>query len=234
VAGTIRKYGNSLKIVFGNGSSALCYPVGNTYYIVGNNGYGLLSLTLTGKQAFLYFNNNTKTVGTQVSSNLWILGGGASTTPVGSGGTPTPGPWEWPMDTSKWNISSPYGPRTTPYNGFHYGIDITGNGVRGTPVWAIHDSICSANTSNAGAGNYIQLDHTGESTRSLYMHFDQPGLPAQGSTVLKGQVIGYVGSSGDSTGAHLHFETHDPVSSPQDPILFMRARGHEFGEVQPA
>jgi murein DD-endopeptidase MepM/ murein hydrolase activator NlpD len=232
VAGTIHRYGNLLKIVFGDSSTTLCYPSGGTFYNVGTNGYGLMTLTLNGEQAILYFNNGTETVGTKVSDNLWILGGGAATTP--GGGSGTPGPWEWPMNTSKWNISSPYGPRTSPYVGFHYGIDITGSGVRGTPVWAIHNSICTANTSNAGAGNYVSLDHNGETTRSIYMHFDNPGLPAVGSAVLKGQVIGYVGSSGDSTGPHLHFETHDPVSSPQDPILFMRARGHEFGEVQPA
>ena len=231
--GSVREFGNLLKFTFKDGSEALAYPSNGSYYIMGTNSWGIINVLVDDKQLILYFYNNTTTIGTRTASGIWILNEGTNSgTPGTSGGTPTPGPWEWPMDTSKWSISSPYGPRTSPYTGFHYGIDITGSGVTGKPIWAIGAGTVILNDYNSRAGYWCIIAHP-DGTRTQYMHFPTYGPVPVGATVVKGQLIGNVGATGDSTGAHLHFQTQDTSNTAMDPILYMRARGHEFGEVQP-
>lgn len=218
---TLENYGNCLKVNFSDGSSVLAYPSGNELWYPASNSEGLISLETLGNQIKCLFTGGGTAIAYPSGNMLWYVG-------ASSGG----GGWEWPLNTSLWTISSPFGPRTVPTPGFHNGIDITGSGVSNTPVWAIADGLVTFNGFNSSAGNYVQLDHA-DNTRSLYMHFpDLVGVPALGTSVSKGDVIGRVGATGDATGPHLHFETHDPLSTPVDPILYMRARGHEFGEVQ--
>lgn len=224
VAGTLELYGNSFKVNLPDGSSVLAISTGNDFWIVPPNSQGMVSIQRFGEMLACNFGNGAILAVDNAGSGLWYIG-------AGGGGTPGEGPWEWPLNTSLWTISSPFGPRTVPYTGFHNGIDITGSGVSGTDVWAVSDGVVTFNGFNASAGNYIQIDHP-DNTRTLYMHFNAPALAALGSSVVKGQVIGHVGATGDATGPHLHFECHDPKPTPVDPILYMRARGHEFGEVQ--
>ncbi|ALS28854.1 peptidase M23 [Paenibacillus sp. 32O-W] len=113
--------------------------------------------------------------------------------------------WLWPVIGYK-AISSPYGIRTDPVSGepgaFHDGIDIPA--PRGTPVVATQNGIViQVVKSNSGYGNLVRLQHDG-GVQSLYAHLSVIGV-RRSQQVLRGEVIGWVGSTGKSTGPHLHF-----------------------------
>ncbi|MEG2310987.1 MAG: peptidoglycan DD-metalloendopeptidase family protein [Clostridia bacterium] len=98
-----------------------------------------------------------------------------------------------------------------PAGSAHTGADVAGAGIYGSPIVAIETGkVTTATYSNYGYGNYIMINHgsngnDGKNYISLYGH--QSALAAKvGDIVQKGQVIGYVGSTGNSTGPHLHFE----------------------------
>ena len=102
-------------------------------------------------------------------------------------------------------ISSPYGYRIHPiYNtqSMHTGVDYAASS--GTPIKATRAGRVILAQFNSSYGNYIIVDH-GDGISSLYAHMS--GFNASyGDNVSQGQVIGYVGSTGASTGPHLHFE----------------------------
>ena len=124
-------------------------------------------------------------------------GGGAAV--VGGDG------WVWPLAAGGTQTSPP-GPRQHPTSGVwacHRGEDIAAQ--LGTPIMAAHAGVVSsAGWNNGGYGNFTLLDH-GNGLTSSYAHQDSIAVAA-GQSVSAGQVIGYVGSTGDSTGPHLHFE----------------------------
>lgn len=113
--------------------------------------------------------------------------------------TPVTTPTGWPTDGF---ISSGYGLR---WNGaeFHQGIDIAAE--MGTPIVATADGVVTIAGWNAGGyGNMVDIDHgSGVSTR--YGHASAVVVTA-GQRVRRGQIIAYVGSTGHSTGPHLHYE----------------------------
>jgi len=124
-----------------------------------------------------------------------------STTVVGSGNL------VWPVNC--YYISSRQGPRTHPITGEyknHGGTDIAAS--YGSPIYAADSGkvVTSSDGWNGGWGNYVMIDH-GNGMQTLYAHMSSRACSA-GQTVSAGQVIGYVGSSGLSTGAHLHFEMY--------------------------
>ena len=104
-------------------------------------------------------------------------------------------------------ITSGYGMRMHPilgYARFHRGVDI--GAAWGTPIMAATDGRVASAGWGAGYGNMVQLNHAGGlSTR--YGHMSRVAVRA-GQTVRQGQVIGYVGSTGMSTGPHLHYELY--------------------------
>lgn len=152
----------------------------------------------------------------------------------GGGGDPDPGEdlgnFQWPFSLA--TVTSEYGPRTTPYTGFHEGIDF-GNppATAGAPIIAAGDGTIAVNTFSAGWGNYVRITHNvgGQQLSTLYAHMNASGLPPVGSSVSKGDVIGYVGNTGNSFGAHLHFETWMGTSygTHINPRNFMAAYGPE-------
>lgn len=104
-------------------------------------------------------------------------------------------------------ITSGFGMRFHPilgYSRFHQGIDF--GAVRGTPIRAVTDGIVAFAGRNGGYGNHIRLKHNG-GLASSYSHMSSFAV-GTGARVLQGQVIGYVGSTGMSTGPHLHFEVY--------------------------
>lgn len=108
----------------------------------------------------------------------------------------------WP---TRGKVSSPFGQRKSPFTGrkeMHYGLDIAA--PRGTPVYAAADGKVLEATYRRGTGNVILIDH-GYSYKTLYAHLSRFGV-TRGDKVQKGQVIGYVGNTGLSTGPHLHYE----------------------------
>jgi len=105
-------------------------------------------------------------------------------------------------------ISSKYGRRPDPKTGkgaYHHGIDFAGNAI-GDPVIAVASGVVIYSEKQRGYGNIVEIRHPdGYTTR--YAH-NQKNLVNKGDIVHKDQVIAYVGSTGKSTGPHVHFEVH--------------------------
>ncbi len=112
-----------------------------------------------------------------------------------------------PMDASR--ITSRFGMREHPILGFsalHAGVDF--GAPTGTPILAAGAGRVVAAGPNAGYGLYVKLQHTND-VATAYAHMSRigPGIKP-GVSVRQGQVIGFVGSTGQSTGPHLHYEFH--------------------------
>ena len=119
----------------------------------------------------------------------------------GMGGTPArpgSGSFIWPSDASTL-ITSPFGPR---WGTMHRGIDIGAH--MGTNVLAAASGYVAFSGWSGGYGNYILIRH-GNGYYTAYAHMSVNSVSA-GDTVIQGQVIGLVGSTGFSTGPHIHFE----------------------------
>ena len=117
----------------------------------------------------------------------------------------TYGGYIWPVSTSKY-ITSPYGTRTSPTSGrteFHKGVDIAK--VRYTSeVHAAKAGTVIISQYGSSYGNYVVISH-GAGNTTLYAHMSKR-LVSVGDTVAQGAAIGITGSTGNSTGPHLHFE----------------------------
>lgn len=111
----------------------------------------------------------------------------------------------WVTPTTGWRLTSPFGMRLHPVLGYyrmHNGIDMAT--TQGTPVYATRAGKVTKTAYQAGgAGNYVSINHL-DGFSSIYMHMTHY-IVSEGQTVTAGQIIGYVGSTGISTGAHLHF-----------------------------
>ena len=103
-------------------------------------------------------------------------------------------------------MASGYGYRTDPFTKatkFHYGMDFTA--PRGTPIYASGDGrVTRADNTASGYGNHIRIDH-GYGYESLYAHLYKYNVRT-GQTVKRGDLIGFVGSTGRSEAPHLHYE----------------------------
>ncbi len=109
-------------------------------------------------------------------------------------------------------LTSGYGTRNDPFTGalrFHHGIDIALN--RGTPVGSVASGEVLFVGRRGGYGHVVEIDH-GRGETSLYAHLGETSVAA-GQAIGLGQVIGLSGSSGRSTGPHLHFEIRRDGSS---------------------
>jgi len=133
-----------------------------------------------------------------------------------SGGGHGTGAMMWPVSGT---VTSGFGYRIHPILGrriLHTGIDIAaGNGA---PIWAADGGMVVYSTWVDGYGNTVAIDHGG-GISTLYAHQSSLAV-AYGQTVKKGQVVGYLGSTGLSTGPHLHFEVR-VNGSPVDPMGYL-------------
>lgn len=111
------------------------------------------------------------------------------------------GEYMWPLPTGQGYISCYYGD-SDPGGRPHYAVDCAIGG--GTPIYAANDGYVVRAEWHDSYGNYVLLDH-GSDCATLYAHCSSLAVGA-GQSVVKGQVIGYVGTTGYSTGNHLHFE----------------------------
>lgn len=128
---------------------------------------------------------------------------------------PTTSGYTWPCP-GFYYLSSEWNEDRGSYN--HGAIDIAGSGIMGAPVVAAESGTVVASYNGCphnwgkngscgcggGYGNYVFIDH-GNGKMTVYGHFTNV-IVSTGQTVTKGQTIGYVGSTGNSTGPHLHFE----------------------------
>ncbi len=118
--------------------------------------------------------------------------------PIGS--LPTASPLAYSRRTSM------FGPRLDPLNGtwrMHSGVDMAAS--MGTPIYATADGTVRHAGWHGGYGLLVVVDHPG-GIETRYAHMSQVGARA-GQRVRRGELIGYVGSTGRSTGPHLHYET---------------------------
>lgn len=106
------------------------------------------------------------------------------------------------------HMASGYGYRSDPFTKikkFHAGMDFSVN--IGTPIYATGDGrVTRANNQLSGYGNLIEIEH-GYGYQTRYAHLSKYNV-TQGQTVKRGDVIGYAGSTGRSSGPHLHYEVH--------------------------
>ncbi len=109
----------------------------------------------------------------------------------------------------------PYDPNC-PNRHFHSGLDISD--PCGTAIHAADSGIVNTYYSSYGYGNHILIDH-GHGWVSLYGHMSS-FVVGNGQTVHRGQLIGYEGTTGNSTGCHLHFEV-DLNNNPQNPLAYL-------------
>jgi len=128
--------------------------------------------------------------------------------PTGGGnsgiGTNNPSGVVWRVPCTYGRLSSPFGYRWHPVTGkwaMHNGVDLAA--PKGTPIYATRSGIVVLATYDGTAGNYVKIDHQ-DSYQSIYMHMTHYVVKT-GQYVYAGQLIGYVGSTGRSTGPHLHF-----------------------------
>ena len=133
---------------------------------------------------------------------------------------------QWPFITGV-PISSTFGYRTRPCpscSSDHAGLDMT-PGI-GTPIQAMADGVVTTATERGGAyGVYVVIRHEidGQVVESVYAHMREGSLAlTPGQTVRVGQLVGRVGNSGRSTGAHLHFEVR-VGGEPVDPLVWIPA-----------
>ena len=117
--------------------------------------------------------------------------------------------WSTPMD-GEHVTGSPYGMRTHPVHGrriLHRGQDIPCR--RFAPIYAVARGEIVVSTRSRTAGRYIEIRHEpadGGDVRTTYMHMSTRRFRREGRTVRRGRMIGRCGSTGLSTGPHLHFE----------------------------
>ena len=135
-------------------------------------------------------------------SNSGSSGGSSDSGSSGGSGFVSGESWRKPCSWIK--LTSPYGYRTHPTTGqwkFHNGVDLANN--QGTPIYAARSGKVTVATYGGTYGYYVTINH-GDGYSSLYAHMTHYTV-SKGQTVKKGQIIGYMGSTGRSTGPHLHF-----------------------------
>ncbi len=125
-----------------------------------------------------------------------------------------------PVMASAQQVTSTFGTRSDPFHGkkrMHAGVDM--GAKTGTPVYATGDGIIRRSRVAGGYGNLVEIDH-GFGYQTRYGHLSRL-LVAEGSFVRRGQMVGLVGSTGRSTGPHLHYEVRIG-GKPVDPTKYMQ------------
>jgi uncharacterized protein YgiM (DUF1202 family) len=157
----------------------------------------------------------------------------ATATPTPSATTPAATTFRNPITAKTYTISSYFGPRCIPVQGgstYHYGVDLAAAG--GTPIYAIAAGVVTATVSGTSSrAGYISVRHSigGVQYTSIYMHIWSATTRVKvGQTVTAGQRISEVGSSGVSSGNHLHLELWQATASgsaAHNAASFLQARG---------
>ncbi len=148
--------------------------------------------------------SDVKTEYNEAKRNEWLATSKPSSSSSGSGSSKPvySGKWVKPCKYSK--VSSSYGMRLHPVDKvwkMHWGIDL--GAKKGTPIYAARAGVVKFATWDNSAGYYVNINHQ-DGFNTIYMHMTHY-VVKKGQQVTAGQLIGYVGSTGKSTGPHLHF-----------------------------
>lgn len=167
---------------------------------------------------------------------------GAATISCGKPGAISTKGWTIPVPG---NVGSPFGPRG---GALHAGVDISpprGTAIRAANAGTVIVAECNVSVGSCdqdgspdigGCGWFVDIDH-GSGVVTRYCHMGRKPQVSVGQTVTAGQILGFVGSSGNSSGPHLHFEIHTGVpangfadnSNATDPVPFMESVGARLG-----
>ena len=146
--------------------------------------------------------------------------GGSPASSAAVGGKDMGNGWISPLDNYK--VTSGFGPRKPPTAGSssnHKGLDMAA--PMNTPVRAAKaGTVTISRDDSGGYGKWIEVKHA-DGSRSRYPHLNARDVQV-GAQVAAGQVIGKVGSTGNSTGPHLHFEVIDPSGKNIDPATILK------------
>ena len=135
---------------------------------------------------------------------------GGSSSGGSSGGSAyyeTDDDWAWPIGSGSYYITAYYMDSSylAEIGSVHYGLDISGGGFYGTSIYAARaGTVISSGDSGDGYGYKVVIDH-GDGFSTVYAH-NSANVVSYGDYVSKGQLIAYAGSTGYSTGPHLHYE----------------------------
>jgi murein DD-endopeptidase MepM/ murein hydrolase activator NlpD len=139
-----------------------------------------------------------------------------SAPPAVSADSDAPDVWYLPL-RYPYQITSLFGPR---WGRIHWGTDLAA--PTGTPIYAVHDGVVYDSSFESGYGLHVSIDH-GDGVKIVYAHASEL-LVGNGRHVRAGDMIARVGSTGNSTGPHLHFEIHVHDGF-YDAVKFMREHG---------
>ncbi len=159
--------------------------------IIGYSHLNYASLTVNGKKNEIFYIKNSSGKG------IWINENGMNNKPL---------LMKTPIDGAR--LSSNFGFRRHPILGYtrqHTGIDFAA--PTGTPIYASGDGVISKKYRSGSYGNYVKIRHNG-TYDTAYAHMSRFAKYAEGQRVTQGDIIGYVGTTGRSTGPHLHYEVH--------------------------
>ena len=118
-------------------------------------------------------------------------------------------------------ITSPFGYRIHPFTGayiMHEGLDISGN--IGTPIKSTADGIVSFVGFKDYFGRVVMISHPASGYKTVFAHLQKPAV-VEGQAIKRGDLVGYLGNTGRSTGPHLHYEVHrwNDLVNPMDYFL---------------
>jgi murein DD-endopeptidase MepM/ murein hydrolase activator NlpD len=127
----------------------------------------------------------------------------------------------WRLPVSGYNLTATFGQSGGNWSsGYHTGLDFAASS--GTPVRAVHSGTISEAAYSGAYGNRIKLE-LDDGTVVYYCHLSD--FERSSGSVSAGEVIGYVGSTGNSTGPHLHFEVRPDGGDPIDPYDWLQDKG---------
>ena len=166
----------------------------------------------------------------EAQQNAAESGGSYSPPPAPSGGggsNPKSGKYAYPMDPAGW-ITDYFGPRLHPVYGYwkvHTGIDIVvPGGTCGAPIYAVTDGVVTLASYMDGWGNLLVYEDA-DGTVFMNAHITDGGFVAYpGEHVSAGDIVAYAGTTGPSTGCHLHFQI-EIGGTPIDPLPWLADRG---------
>jgi murein DD-endopeptidase MepM/ murein hydrolase activator NlpD len=124
------------------------------------------------------------------------------------------------------SLTSNFGVRADPFNGhrrMHQGVDIPG--AIGTPIYATADGVISRAQWAGGYGNLVEINH-GNGLQTRYGHLSKL-IAEPNQRVVRGQLIGLMGSTGRSTGSHLHYEVRI-AGAAVNPVPYLEGTNYEL------